>query len=479
MRMRQVAKVPISSVAYSIYVRQALDASTEVYSLDYGDRLRVFDARGNTRSSRKWSSRVRCIAVGDVEGDGHDSLVGGVGKRVLVVDHRGSPLWKISLESSVIACDARDIDGDDTAEVVVALQNKRVILWNHDQEALFSRTMEGAISDVWLEDITNDSELEVVIAERKGLVRILTAAGYEIRQVQLGKSITVFGVLSFESRKLFVTGDHSKTLRIWDIDGHEVATIDLPDAPKALASGVPDDVHDISYLVVSTNDRNILFWEIQESAKASKEERLILQQIESTKDIMYRRAIKCGNCGAPTSPEASKCESCGAILEMLDEYAIEQFIVESLESITSKHKRIHLKEMDKILRRTLPQPAAYNLRSSLQAMIKRGVIDGYFEGSEFVVTEVSKIKRGKVTRSDVRKVSTSLTDLLKDIRSIDVDQMERETGVPAKILRRTLLILLGEGLIEGALTGDVFVLDDKQDTRLLVKKLEEELRAWL
>ncbi|NOR38988.1 MAG: hypothetical protein GQ580_05330, partial [Candidatus Thorarchaeota archaeon] len=49
-------------------------------------------------------------------------------------------------------------------------------------------------------------------------------------------------------------------------------------------------------------------------------------QIESTKTILYRRAIKCGNCGANTSPEDATCDSCGATLEILDEYAIEEFL---------------------------------------------------------------------------------------------------------------------------------------------------------
>ncbi|MHA2352620.1 MAG: hypothetical protein ACXABX_05830, partial [Candidatus Thorarchaeota archaeon] len=110
MKIRSVAEVPTSANVYSVYVRQKTDASTQIFSLDYGDRLRVFDARGTLRSTRKWSSKVRCIAVGDIEGEGKDALVGGVGKKVLVVDHRGSPVWNIRLESNVVACDARDVD---------------------------------------------------------------------------------------------------------------------------------------------------------------------------------------------------------------------------------------------------------------------------------------------------------------------------------------------------------------------------------
>ncbi|MFW9800059.1 MAG: hypothetical protein ACFFD9_06465, partial [Candidatus Thorarchaeota archaeon] len=105
MRLREVARVPISANAYSLYVRQGRDARTQVFSLDYSEKLRVYDPQGSLGSSRSWSSKVRCIAVADIESEGEDALVGGVGKRVLVVDQRGRTLWKIELESSVIACD--------------------------------------------------------------------------------------------------------------------------------------------------------------------------------------------------------------------------------------------------------------------------------------------------------------------------------------------------------------------------------------
>jgi len=437
--------------------------------LDYGDRLRVFDAKGTLTSTRKWSSKVRCIAVADFEGEGQDSLVGGVGKKILVVDHRGSTVWNIRLESDVIACDARDIDGDDAAEVVVALQNNRVILYNDDKDAIFTRNIDEPISDVWLEDITNDTELEVVVAEKTGTITILTSAGYFLRELQLGNRITVFAVLSFEDRKLFVTGDLSKTIRIWDIDGHEIARIDESDIPRAMATGIPDEISNIAYLVVSTKDNKLSFWEVEESGKASRSERVILQQIGSTKEILYRRAIKCGNCGAPTSPEAPKCASCGAPLQMIEEYVIEEYIQESIDSITSKHNQIKLKDLDRIL---------YNLKRSLQAMIQSEDIDGHLDGNTFVRTEPKKRKRlVRVEEKDIKNVQATLLNLLRGTDTVDVARMEKETGVDRSILRRTLIILLGEETIQGTLEGDLFTLGEKMDVRYFAEKLVNELRA--
>ena len=460
-------------------MRKKTDSSTQIFSLDYGDRLRIFDARGTLRSTRKWSSKVRCIAVADVQGEGKDALVGGVGKRVLVVDHRGAPIWKIGLESPVIACDARDVDGDGAAEVVVALQNRRVVLWNDDKDAIFSRNMRNPIADVWLEDMTNDTELEVVIADKSGLVTVLTSAGYQLQQLQLGSDLNTFGVLSFGERKLYVTGDASSTLRLWNLDGEQVTRITLDDTPRAIATGIPDDDSDIAYLVVSTRDKKLSFWEVEGSGKASRTEQVILQQLGSTKTILYRRAIKCGNCGAPVSPEAAKCDACGASLQMYEEYVIEEYIQESINSITSKHDRIPLNELDRILRKTLPRPAAYNLRRSLQAMIQSGEIEGYIQGNTFVRTKADRLKGlRKPKEEDIQRVPRVLEDLLKGTNSVDVDKLEKETGVDSRILRRTLIILLGEELIDGTLEENEFILGKGVDAKKLSQRMLTELRNW-
>lgn len=476
MRLREVAKVPISADAYSIYIRQSGEGNAQVFALDYGDKMRIYDVSGSLKSARNWSSKVRCIAVGDIEGEGKDALVGGVGKRVLVVDHQGKPMWKIELESTVIACDARDVDGDDSAEVVVALQNNRVILWNDDKDALFSRRMDGNIADVWLEDITEDKELEVVVADRYGNLCILTSAGYVLKRLRLGDALTVFGVLTFGKRKLFVTGAREKELYIWDIEGNRLETIELTGRPKALATGVADDVADTTYLVVSTDDRRLSFWEIIASTQETKDEKRILQEIESTKATLYRRAIKCGNCGAPALPEAKKCEACGAVLEALAEYKVKEFIKESIVSITAKHPKIKLKDLDRILRRTLPRPASYNLRRSLQSMIEGKEIEGHLDGNTFVQTVKQRSVREKLPpRDKLKDIPQILESLLKGEDRVEIDRMVRETGVPRYILRQTLMLLLADGGVEGSLHDNYFVLNKKQDINQFIKKLHSEL----
>jgi len=48
--------------------------------------------------------------------------------------------------------------------------------------------------------------------------------------------------------------------------------------------------------------------------------------------------------------------------------------------------------------------------------------------------------------------------------------------VDRSLLRRTLIILLGEGAIQGTLNGNLFALDEKMSSRDFAEKLIEELR---
>jgi hypothetical protein len=78
-------------------------------------------------------------------------------------------------------------------------------------------------------------------------------------------------------------------------------------------------------------------------------------------------------------------------------------------------------------------------------------------------------------KEKLAKMSDVLKALLRKEKHLEIDAMVRETGVPRDILRHTLLILLADGVIEGNLTGDHFVLAKSQDKGQFVKKLHREL----
>ncbi|MHA2069913.1 MAG: hypothetical protein ACXABY_36580 [Candidatus Thorarchaeota archaeon] len=60
---------------------------------------------------------------------------------------------------------------------------------------------------------------------------------------------------------------------------------------------------------------------------------------------------------------------------------------------------------------------------------------------------------------------------------MDIELVEKETGVSRRILRRTLIILLGEGLIEGILDDDVFTLAKDQSISKFLSTFQKELEA--
>ena len=112
-------------------------------------------------------------------------------------------------------------------------------------------------------------------------------------------------------------------------------------------------------------------------------------------------------------------------------------------------------------------------------MIRSGTISGHIDGNMFVRTEAPKKARlPKPSRRSVDGALKVLKDLLGEEDSIDIAKMEKETGIDRRILRRTLLILLGEGDVEGVFSGNVFSLDSKQSAQEFLRKFERELKTW-
>lgn len=111
-------------------------------------------------------------------------------------------------------------------------------------------------------------------------------------------------------------------------------------------------------------------------------------------------------------------------------------------------------------------------------MIQSESIDGHIDGSTFVRTEIGKPKKlAKLEEKDIRNIETTLLSLLRGTDNLDIARMEKQTGVDRTTLRRTLIILLGDGIIQGTLEGDLFILNDKMDMRYFVGKLVDELKA--
>jgi hypothetical protein len=111
-------------------------------------------------------------------------------------------------------------------------------------------------------------------------------------------------------------------------------------------------------------------------------------------------------------------------------------------------------------------------------MIQSNEIEGHIDGNTFVRTESKKKRIPVPSKQDVQKVKGTLGNILRGTNTLDVRRLEKETGVDHRILRRTLIILLGEGTVQGTLSGDEFILEEKQNVRDFERKLVDELATW-
>jgi hypothetical protein len=110
-------------------------------------------------------------------------------------------------------------------------------------------------------------------------------------------------------------------------------------------------------------------------------------------------------------------------------------------------------------------------------MIQNDVIEGHIDGNTFVRTEEKRRKREKVPNTSIDKARSILIELLRGERTFNIQKMERESGVDRRILRRTLLILLGDEKVKGIFSGEEFILDDRENIERFVENLVDELRS--
>jgi len=464
------------SLIYDIFVR-TIQRGVEIYTLDYDENLKIFSPAGRQRSSRKFSSKVRTVAIGDIDADGDDDIVAGTKDCIIVMSNEGDIVYRIAEPSSAVTCDVADIDGDLAEEFVAAFRDSSVTLWNDDM-TLFTRDFSSAVSVVRLENMTDDPELEVVVIERDGTVSIVSAAGYLLKCINLDTEVRVGTVLNLVDEKLLATGDKSSTLKIWDMSGDLVKEIELSERPYAIDA----DRHprsDVLYMAVATRHPSLEIFRLAGEEKPAVTQKVI-REISSTKQAVYRRAIKCGNCGAPVSPETPVCESCGAQLEELEE-DLDEFISEIILSVTSLSNEMRLRELDRKIRRSLPRPAVYNLRNHIQTMVERKHLSGHFveDGRVFVATELKpEAVVPSLSRSDIRTLLSNVTsgkkielaDLLEMQEALADPDVDHELGPVT--LRRALMILQNEGKISGEFIDTTsFEIDSEEEMKRVIEEL--------
>ncbi|MCF2138024.1 MAG: zinc ribbon domain-containing protein [Candidatus Thorarchaeota archaeon] len=472
----------VPSLVYDLFVRTRRDGSIEIFTIDYGGKLGIYDTEGHKIASRAWSPEVRSIAIGDVDSDFADDVIAGTKDCVIIIGAKGNRIAKIERPSPVITCDAADIDGDCASEVIAALQNNEVTLWNDETTVIFSRKFESPVTSVRLENMTDDEDLDVVVIERKGRVTVLSASGHVLKEIELDdKDIRVATVLDLEKEKVIVTGGPKEAaLKIWNVEGHLISRIPLPDVPHSIDANRHFRGNSL-FLVVGTQANTLEIIRLV-SAKESAATKRVVEELRSTKKEIYRRPIRCGYCGAPVPPDVNRCPSCGAYLESFEEEELDKFITETISSVLEADHQIKLNELDRIVRRTLPAPRVYNLRRHIQSMVKQGIVSGHFRGCTFIATTRPKPKttarplaeREKQIRAIVSTRRSDIGDLIDIADALSDTDIDHELS--PRDIRHALILLMKQGEIEGEFVGrGTFLLTSKIDDKTLYKKIASKI----
>ncbi len=469
----------VPSLVYDLFVRTRRDGRVEIFTIDYGGKLRIYDTEGHTVASRAWSPDVRSIAIGDVDADFADDVIAGTKDCVIIIGAKGNRIAKIERPSPVITCDAADIDGDCASEVIVALQNNEVTLWNDEMTVIFSRTFSSHITSVRLENLTDDDDMDAIVIERKGNVTVLSSSGHTLKELKLDDGdIRVATVLDLDKEKIIVTGNSKEAaLRVWNIEGNPIARIPLPDVPHSIDANRHFRGNTL-FLVVGTQANTLEIIQLI-SERESVATKRVIEELRSTKRDVYRRPIRCGYCGAPVPPDVDRCPSCGAYLESFEEDELDEYISETIGSVLEVDHEIKLNELDRIVRRTLPAPRVYNLRRHIQGMVKKGIISGHFRGCTFIAT--TKRPRGTMassaSASRIKQVQSIVSTRTSDIGDlIDIadalSDPDVDHGLSPRDIRRALILLMKQGVIDGEFVGrTTFLLKSHIDDKTLYQKI--------
>lgn len=197
----------------------------------------------------KFDKWVRCVALGDLLGDGCDELVVGGGDKSLHIykfldsDGKFHELYSYEFDHFVNTCEIADITGDGELEIIVGSWDQTIHalkLFPERLSILWVRKLEKRVNIIKVADINKDGKNEILVLFKEGSLGVFS---FDIcKPLWLFKTnkelLTVdVGPLDEKGINYIVTGGNGKVLYIIDPNGNLIHKEEFKDRITALILG--------------------------------------------------------------------------------------------------------------------------------------------------------------------------------------------------------------------------------------------------
>ncbi|MBA3052370.1 MAG: VCBS repeat-containing protein [Candidatus Omnitrophica bacterium] len=194
---------------------------------------------GEIISTVIFSSRAMNSTIIDVEKDGICEFLSGGSwsRKVLLLNHNGTPEWIFSSKRGVNGLGYADIDGDGKLEFALSFNGGGVVRLLESNGELIWKSDDSNAWHIEMADTNQDGNLEIISSNSRGSIKIRDKEGNilsDVRPEIYFNKFTISPWPSSKDREYIITSRKDEKVYVMDFGGKTIAKYNAPKTIKTL-----------------------------------------------------------------------------------------------------------------------------------------------------------------------------------------------------------------------------------------------------